>query len=104
MFFRFTLTLTFVLALSAVSVFAGGTGGTTGGGDALTNAKSLLASAATAGGGLWAIWGLVQLGMAIKDHNGPGIGGAIWQLIGGASNPLRNTRHPCIYQICPTNL
>jgi hypothetical protein len=33
---------------------------------------------------LWAVWGIVQLGMAIKDHNGPGMGGAIWQIIGGA--------------------
>ena len=73
-------------------------------GDAITTAQSLLSKAATAGGGLWAVWGLVQLGMSLKDHNGPGIGAAIWQILGGASNPLRNTRHPCIYQICPTNL
>lgn len=52
-------------------------------GDALATAKSLLASAATAGGGLWAVWGLVQLGISIKDHNGSGIQGAIWQIIGG---------------------
>lgn len=51
--------------------------------DALSTAKSLLSKACTAGGGLWAVWGLVQLGMSIKDHNGPGIQGAIWQLIGG---------------------
>ncbi|MCD8089152.1 MAG: hypothetical protein LUD81_00740 [Clostridiales bacterium] len=54
------------------------------GAEALTTAKNLLSKAAVAGGGLWAVWGLVQLGMSIKDHNGPGIQGAIWQLIGGA--------------------
>lgn len=52
-------------------------------GDALTIAKNLLAKAAQAGGGLWAVWGLVQLGISIKDHNGPGMQGAIWQIIGG---------------------
>ena len=51
---------------------------------ALDDAKNLLSKAATVGGGLWAVWGLVQLGISIKDHNGPGIQGAIWQLIGGA--------------------
>jgi hypothetical protein len=52
--------------------------------DALASAKNLLSKAATAGGGLWAVWGLVQLGIAIKDHNGPGMSGAIWQIVGGA--------------------
>ncbi len=51
---------------------------------AITTAKSLLSKAATAGGGLWAVWGLVTLGMSIKDSNGPGIGNAIWQILGGA--------------------
>lgn len=54
-----------------------------GGADALTSARDLLSKGATAGGGLWAVWGLVQLGMSVKDHNGPGIQGAIWQIIGG---------------------
>lgn len=51
--------------------------------DALTDAQSLLSKAATAGGGLWAVWGIVQLGINIRDHQGPGISGAIWQIIGG---------------------
>ncbi len=55
-----------------------------GGGDAINTAKQLLSKAATAGGGLWAVWGLVQFGMSIKDNNGPGIGGAVWQIVGGA--------------------
>ena len=54
------------------------------GGDAISTAKNLLSKAATAGGGLWAVWGLVTLGMSIKDSNGPGIGNAIWQILGGA--------------------
>lgn len=36
------------------------------------------------GGGLLCLWGLVALGTAIKDHNGPGIQQAIWQVVGGA--------------------
>ncbi|HAG04138.1 MAG TPA: hypothetical protein DCG28_01750 [Lachnospiraceae bacterium] len=55
-----------------------------GGATAITTAKNLLSKAATAGGGLWAVWGLVTLGMSIKDSNGPGIGNAIWQILGGA--------------------
>ena len=70
------MVLLFSTVLFALPTFAAG-------GDALTTAKNLLAKAAQAGGGLWAIWGLVQLGMSIKDHNGPGIQGAIWQIIGG---------------------
>ncbi len=44
-------------------------------------AVNLLSKAATIGG-LWAAWGLVVLGTGIKDHNGPGIQGGIWQLVG----------------------
>ena len=61
------------------------------GGDAINTAKELLSKAATAGGGLWAVWGLVQLGMSIKDNNGPDIGGAVWQIVGGAIKLLRTT-------------
>ncbi len=53
-------------------------------GSALTTAVNLLSKGAIAGGGIWAIWGIVQLGMAIKDSDGPGIGKAIWQIVGGA--------------------
>lgn len=48
-----------------------------------TGAIDLLSKAATIGGGIWAAWGLVVLGTGIKDHNGPGIQGGIWQLVGG---------------------
>ena len=71
------ITAVFSVFVFALPIFAAD------GGDALNTAKTLLAKAAQAGGGLWAIWGLVQLGMSIKDHNGPGIQGAIWQIIGG---------------------
>lgn len=36
------------------------------------------------GGGLLCLWGVVALGTNVKDHNGPGIQQAIWQIIGGA--------------------
>lgn len=36
------------------------------------------------GGGLLCLWGVISLGTAIKDHNGPGIQSAIWQVVGGA--------------------
>ena len=71
------LTMAFI-ALLALPIYGAD------GSEALTAGKSLLANAAQVGGGLWAVWGLVQLGMSIKDHNGPGIQGAIWQLVGGA--------------------
>ena len=50
----------------------------------LDKAKEVLAMAAKAGGGLWAAWGLVQVGTGVKDHNGPAMQGGLWQLIGGA--------------------
>lgn len=51
--------------------------------DILTSVKSLLSKAAISGGGLWAAWGVVQFGIGLKDHNGPGISGGIWQVLGG---------------------
>lgn len=44
----------------------------------------LLKSAATIGGGIWLVWGVVVLAMGLKDHNGQGIQSGIWQVIGGA--------------------
>lgn len=89
------MSLIFTVVMGITPVFAAGE---------LDTAKSLLSKAATAGGGLWAVWGLVQLGMGLKDHNGPGIQGAIWQIIGGASNPMRSIRPTAKYQILPINL
>lgn len=39
---------------------------------------------AVMGGGLLCLWGVITLGTNIKDHNGPGIQQAIWQVVGGA--------------------
>ena len=71
-------TAVLIMTVFCINVFAAD------GGDAISTAKNLLSKAATAGGGLWAVWGLVTLGMSIKDSNGPGIGNAIWQILGGA--------------------
>lgn len=35
------------------------------------------------GGGLWAVWGAVILGGALKDKNGPAMQAGIWQIMGG---------------------
>ncbi|EME8271989.1 hypothetical protein KRC45_002324 [Enterococcus faecium] len=45
---------------------------------------SLLTKFATIGGGLYAVWGAVVLGGALKDHNGPQMQSGIWQIVGGA--------------------
>ena len=39
---------------------------------------------ATAGGGLWLVWGVIVLAGGLKDKNGPALQSGIWQLIGGA--------------------
>lgn len=51
--------------------------------DTLNQAKSLLSKGAIAAGSILAVWGLVSLGLAFKDHNGPGIQQGIMQIIGG---------------------
>ena len=38
---------------------------------------------ATAGGGLWLIWGVIVLASGLKDKNGPALQSGIWQVIGG---------------------
>lgn len=78
------MVMLFSVVMFCLPVFADNQAAAAGNTSALDSAKNLLSKAATAGGGLWAVWGLVQLGISIKDHNGPGIQGAIWQLIGGA--------------------
>ena len=35
------------------------------------------------GGALWTVWGVVVLAGALKDKNGPGLQGGIWQIVGG---------------------
>jgi hypothetical protein len=46
-------------------------------------AMSMLSKGVLAAGSLLTIWGLVQLGLAIKDSNGPGMQHAILQAVGG---------------------
>lgn len=48
------------------------------------DAMSLFGKGVTAAGALLTVWGIVQLGGAIKDSNGPGMQQAIMQIIGGA--------------------
>ena len=36
------------------------------------------------GGALWTVWGIVVLAGALKDKNGPGLQGGVWQIVGGA--------------------
>lgn len=35
------------------------------------------------GGALWTVWGVVVLAGSLKDKNGPGLQGGIWQIVGG---------------------
>ncbi len=39
----------------------------------------------TVGGVIYGVYGGIQLGLAIKDHQGPAIGQAIMQLVGAAA-------------------
>lgn len=50
----------------------------------LSTVLSYIKTFAIIGGGLLCLWGLITLGTNIKDHNGPGIQQAIWQIVGGA--------------------
>ena len=52
--------------------------------EVLTTVLALLTQFVTIGGGIWAVWGVVVLGTALKDHNGPGMQSGIWQIMGGA--------------------
>lgn len=49
-----------------------------------SQAMSLLSRGVLAAGALYTVWGIIQLGSAIKDHNGPGMQNAIFQTVGGA--------------------
>lgn len=50
----------------------------------VSSVLDLFVKFATIGGGIWAVWGAISLGIGLKDHNGPGIQSGVWQLIGGA--------------------
>lgn len=44
---------------------------------------ALLMQFATAGGGLWTVWGVITLAGGLRDHQGPQIQSGMWQAIGG---------------------
>ena len=43
----------------------------------------ILTQSATAGGGLWTVWGVITLAGGLKDQNGPQLQSGMWQAIGG---------------------
>ena len=49
----------------------------------LEQALELISKAAIAGGGFWAVWGVIVLAGGLKDKNGPALQSGIWQIIGG---------------------
>jgi len=51
--------------------------------DLLNTIISLITKFAVAGGGLWAVWGVIVLAGGLKDKNGPALQSGIWQIIGG---------------------
>lgn len=51
----------------------------------LNNILSILGGVIVGGGSLFAVFGLVQLGTALKDHQGPAIASACWNLAGAAA-------------------
>lgn len=51
--------------------------------EVLSTVINLLQKGVLIGGGIWTVWGVVTLGTALKDHNGPGMQTGIWQIVGG---------------------
>ena len=49
----------------------------------LNTIVGLMTTAATLGGGIWLIWGVIVLAGCLKDHNGPQQQSGIWQIVGG---------------------
>jgi len=54
-----------------------------GAGFQLSEILTLIANFAIAGGGLWAVWGVIVLAGGLKDKSGPALQSGIWQIIGG---------------------
>jgi len=52
--------------------------------DILNSVVEIVTKFATIGGGFWAVWGVIILGTALKDKNGPDLRAGTWQTIGGA--------------------
>ena len=49
----------------------------------LTQILELFSKFAIIGGGLWAVWGAITFGGALKDQNGPDMKSGMWQIVGG---------------------
>jgi hypothetical protein len=71
------MTLIFTFCLCSTVCFADGI-------DTLNSAKALLSKGASVAGVFIGVWGLVNLGLALKESNGSGIQNAILQIVGGA--------------------
>lgn len=68
--------------LSNATVLLFTEGGATGG-FSFVEVMNLLNKAVIAGGGLWLVWGVIILAMALKNKNGPELQSGIWQVVGG---------------------
>lgn len=53
--------------------------------ETLNSILKIFANVITVGGVLYGAYGGIQLGLAIKDHQGPAIGQAIMQIAGAAA-------------------
>lgn len=49
----------------------------------LATVITLLTTAATLGGGIWLVWGVIILAGGLRDQNGPQIQTGVWQVVGG---------------------
>ncbi len=49
-----------------------------------TNIMALLSSGVTAAGAFLIVWGAINVGSSLNDHNGPGIQQGIMRIVGGA--------------------
>lgn len=52
--------------------------------DYFEQAMALFSKGILASGSLLTVWGIIQLGISIKEHNGPAMQQAIFQIVGGA--------------------
>lgn len=53
--------------------------------DLLNDVLDLIQKFVIIGGGVLLVFGLVNLGTSLSDHNGPGISSAIWKLSAAVS-------------------
>ncbi len=53
------------------------------GSTAFNSIIELLVNFVTVGGALWLVWGVIILGTALKDKNGPALQSGVWQIVGG---------------------